>query len=483
MAVEINVVSASHKSSDAQKIIFIGKKAALKAETTLKNVPRDLKNQWATMVDSVAAGSKGGSTQTWLSGSSTQVFVGVLPEQCSRHNSPGRPDAVFSLVKKAGAPKGKARIWVIVQEKEQAGAAAVATGRAFPTFSWKTTGAKKKTKKSAALTVLSLCGGRISNKDLQRRVDASRWCAELVDMPTNRLHTKSFSKLAKELAEDLDVTCTIIRGKDLKKKGFGGLWNVGKTAINEPALVVLTHDPPKAKKTITWVGKGIVYDTGGLSIKGKNFMPGMKCDMGGAAAVIGAFKAAVEGGCKDRLHAILCLAENSVGPEATRPDDVITLYSGKTVEVNNTDAEGRLVLGDGVAYAVKHLDPDVIVDLATLTGAQLIATGRNFAGIVCNDDDLEARAIKAGRRSGDLVHPLPYAPEFFKSEFSSKVADMKNSVKDRSNAQSSCAGQFVANHLGKYDKLWLHVDLAGPSFRVERGTGFGVNLLLELFDL
>src|SRR5690606_33381744 len=212
-------------------------------------------------------------------------------------------------------------------------------------------------------------------------------------------------------------------------------------------------------------------------------MAGMKCDMGGAAAVMGAFVAAMEQKPNVAITALLCLAENAVGPSAYRPDDIITLYSGKTVEINNTDAEGRLVLGDGVAYASKHLSPDVIVDLATLTGAQLIATGKRHASIVCNDPELEAQAVAAGRVTGDLVHPLPWVPEFFRNEFKSKIADLKNSVKDRMNAQTSCAGQFVAEHLVDYDKKWLHIDLAGPAFIDERGTGYGVALLMELFGV
>ena len=122
----------------------------------------------------------------------------------------------------------------------------------------------------------------------------------------------------------------------------------------------------------------------------------------------------------------------------------------------------------------------MIIDLATLTGAQLVATGQRHAAIVCNDENLETQTVKAGRLTGDLVHPLPYCPEFFKKEFKSPVADMKNSVKDRANGQASCAAQFVANHLGDYVGSWLHIDLAGPAFTAERGTGFGINLLLEL---
>ena len=150
-------------------------------------------------------------------------------------------------------------------------------------------------------------------------------------------------------------------------------------------------------------------DTGGLSIKPRAGMVGMKMDMGGAAGVLGAFRVAVKRGSPHTLHAVLCLAENAVNHEATRPDDILEMYSGKTVEVNNTDAEGRLVLADGVAYAHKDLGVDIICDMATLTGAQSLATGKRHAAIVCNDEALEAKAVVVGRASGDLVHPLPYA--------------------------------------------------------------------------
>jgi len=251
--------------------------------------------------------------------------------------------------------------------------------------------------------------------------------------------------------------------------------------------VILEHKPEGATKKVAWVGKGIVYDTGGLSIKGKEHMPGMKGDMGGAGAVIGAFEAAARLNVNLHLFGVLCLAENSVGPKATRPDDVLKMHSGKTVEVNNTDAEGRLVLADGVSWIGQNEDPDVIIDLATLTGAALITTGKVHAGVYSNDEDLEDLAIAAGKKSGDVVFPFLYAPELMRKEFKSSVADMKNSVKDRMNAQAACAGLFVESHLRKRADdtwpRWLHVDLAGPAWDSQnRGTGFGVGLLLHLSE-
>ena len=282
---------------------------------------------------------------------------------------------------------------------------------------------------------------------------------------------------------------------------------------------VLSYVPAAAAKTVCLVGKGIVYDTGGLALKPKEGMCGMKADMGGAAALLCAFEAAVEpstafhvpptdlpwpsircafeaavaiGTGSTALHCVLCLAENAIGPTALRHDDVITFLSGKTCEVNNTDAEGRLVLADGVAHATAAPSrlpgstgmPDLVIDMATLTGAQKIATGTHIAALLANDEAIELAAVAAGRRTGDLVHPLPFAPEFHRAEFVSKVADMKNSVRHFNNANASCAGNFIGEHLHPdYRGAWLHVDIAGPAFVDDRATGFGVALVLGLLDV
>jgi probable aminopeptidase NPEPL1 len=279
-----------------------------------------------------------------------------------------------------------------------------------------------------------------------------------------------------------EVTFTEIVGNDLMEGGYGGLYGVGKAATHQPRLVILEYVPGSYDETIALVGKGIVYDTGGLSLKSKDGMPGMKVDMGGSAGVLGGFMAAVQMKLPKRITLVLCLAENAIGPTAVRNDDILTLYSGKTVEVNNTDAEGRLVLADGVAYATKNIENlDLVVDMATLTGAQLVAAGKTHAGIMANSMALEQRAIDAGLRSGDLVVPLLYAPDLLMKEFDSKIADMKNSVKDRSNAQASCAGHFIEAHLDEqYSGGWLHVDMAGPADKDGRGTGYGVGLVLSL---
>ena len=302
-----------------------------------------------------------------------------------------------------------------------------------------------------------------------------------MDTPPTEMNPEMLVKEARKLlAGATNVSTKVIIGEDLLKAKLGGIHAVGRCALKAPRVLIATYTPAGAKgKHIALVGKGITYDTGGLHIKARGSMETMKSDMGGSAAVLGAFKTLVSSGCKQKLSLVLCLAENAIGPSAYKPDDVLTMHSGKTVEINNTDAEGRLVLADGVSYAARVLKVDVILDAATLTGAQLIATGNNHAAIFSNSARLEETIIQAGRQSGDLVHPLPFAPEFYKREFKSPIADMRNSVKNRSNAQASCAAQFIYWHIEDTKVDWCHVDLAGPAFLSDRGTGFGTALLAE----
>jgi probable aminopeptidase NPEPL1 len=208
-------------------------------------------------------------------------------------------------------------------------------------------------------------------------------------------------------------------------------------------------------------------------------MEGMKADMGGAAAVLGAFLLLARHRAPCRISLLLCLAENAVAANAYKPDDILTLHSGKTVEINNTDAEGRLLLADGCSYAARVLGADIVLDAATLTGAQGVATGDVHAALVSNDVAVEQALIEAGRNTGDLCWPLPFAPELYRAEFRSPIADMRNSVKNRGNAQVSCAAEFIHWHLEGTQVRWGHLDLASPAFRNDRGTGFGVALLAD----
>lgn len=417
----------------------------------------------------------------WLN----NAAVAALPTKCSRHNTPSRAHSLSKVVK-GFLGNGANEYVVIVCEKIDVLASGCAVARVLPLFNGKS---NPSTENRTVMVEFLLVGEGSESpltdgdiKCLAAEAKGVRLAAKIVDSPCSEMHTDGFLNEIQTVADELGIKPVIIRGEELNRQGFGGLYTVGKAAANPPALAVLSHQPSGATKTIAWVGKGIVFDTGGLCIKTKTGMCGMKRDCGGAAGILGAFYAAVKMGFSENLHAVLCLAENSVSSVAARPDDIFTMYSGRTVEMNNTDAEGRLVLGDGVAYARKDLKADVVVDMATLTGAQGIATGKYHASVVTNNEDIELASVRAGRASGDLVHPMPYSPELHYSEFASAVADMKNSVADRTNAQVSCAGLFIASHLGfDYPGVWLHIDMAYPVFIGERATGYGVALLTTLF--
>eukprot|EP00043_Microstomoeca_roanoka_P009318 m.88753 g.88753 ORF g.88753 m.88753 type:complete len:538 (-) comp14549_c1_seq4:1134-2747(-) len=476
-------------------------------------------------VNANASPYSGASTSVTLpvvGASSAFPFVRICmlatPQASSRFNSVVRPDVIArsckSLIDVEGQSSKEAKgqgetdgddgsnvvqiVYVLPNEEHPSASHsamcltfASALARSLPIYSRKGNKQETSSKVTAHVAFCKPSGEVYGDAELYGRIahvcEGIRQCAVLVDAPCNEMHSTIFAKKALDLASSLPhVTAEEIVGEELAKRGLGGIYGVGKASVNPPRLVILKYTPEGATKTVAWCGKGIVYDTGGLSIKDKTGMPGMKRDMGGAAAVLHAFATAVKCGFKDNLYCLLAIAENSVGPEATRPDDIHVLYSGKTVEINNTDAEGRLVLGDAVAYAAKHFTPDVLVNMCTLTGAQGIATGQLHAGIVCSDEDLESKAVDAGRASGDLTHPLMWCPELFAHEFRSKVADMKNSVANRANAQVSCAAQFICNHLpeGFTDShAWLHIDMAAPAHTEERSTGYGVALLSQLFVL
>jgi probable aminopeptidase NPEPL1 len=418
-----------------------------------------------------------------------RVVVGVVPTgKVSRTNCPSRPDVITSLVAACSGSKGFASLNVVSclagAEHALAVTAAVAKGskRNFSAKGgkWDKSYYEEATpirlyieaKDHAALTVIATC---------------SQLCMRLTDAPTNLLDTTTFPEIAEAYAKKLGFQYNVIRGEDLREQGYGGVYGVGKAAEFPPALVTLSYAPQggmKPKDKIALVGKGIVYDTGGLGIKTpKDLMCGMKMDMGGAAAVFTGFLAFVQNKSAYAIDCVLCLADNAIGPRSQSNDDIAILRSGKSVEINNTDAEGRLVLSDGVWHAASAKDtPSVIVDMATLTGAQGIATGMYHAGIYCNTLPWEQITVSAGIASGELTFPLLYAPEFHMSEFSSKVADFKNSVRNRGNAQSSCAAAFIAANLPQaYKGGHVHIDMAAPAHAGDASTGYGVALLQSLF--
>jgi leucyl aminopeptidase len=281
------------------------------------------------------------------------------------------------------------------------------------------------------------------------------------------------------------VSVTVLDETELATGGFGGIISVGQGSAHPPRLVRLEYRPKKPTLHLALVGKGITYDSGGLSIKPAAAMKTMKSDMGGAAAVVAATFAIAELGLPIRVTTLAPMAENMPSGTATRPGDVVTMYGGRTVEVLNTDAEGRMVLGDALVLATEA-EPDVIVDVATLTGACVIALGDRVAGVLGNDDALVARAQAAGARVGEALWPLPIPEEMTeKVRTYSKVADLMQHNVDLYGG-TLYAAAFLAEFVG--DHRWAHLDIAGPAFNEKApyghipsgGTGVAVATLVEL---
>jgi probable aminopeptidase NPEPL1 len=413
----------------------------------------------------------GASTSRTATGK--RLTVGVLADERSRHASAAGAEGIRKLVAGAGLT-GKAAVLLVLDHADHVLAAINAVGRALPTFTRKSTA-----KAAGTLAIGCTLANGTTLAPTAAEIDIvarARFAATLVDTPPTELDPAAFATIAKKALRGVrGVRVREIAGDALLRSKLGGIHAVGRCARSAPRLLIAQAGPDRAHH-VALVGKGITYDTGGLHLKARGAMETMKSDMGGAAAMLGAFLVLAAQRPKHRLSLLLCMAENAIGPAAYKPDDVLTLHSGKTVEINNTDAEGRLLLADGCSYAARELGASIVLDAATLTGAQGVATGDLHAAVVSNDAVVERTLLDAGSTTGDLCWPLPFAPEFYRSEFASPIADMRNSVKNRSNAQSSCAAEFVHWHLDGTKVRWGHVDLAFPAFRGDRGTGYGVAL-------
>lgn len=422
----------------------------------------------------------------------TRILIGKIPDTASRHNCPIRPDVINKIIKSAmlQAPsEGGLDIYVVGGSPYELAIATAIARSCNRSFSAK--GGKAESGYLKQGSPVRVVLEKDTAAALSIGVTSVQLCQRLVDAPTNLLDTTTFTEIVVSIVEGLAakgicVSASIIKGEELREQGYGGLYGTGKAAEFPPHLVTLSYKPKESvdpTDRIAFVGKGIVYDTGGLAIKSREGMCSMKHDMGGAAAVFCGFVALAKLNVPLEISCVLCLADNAVGPRAQRNDDILRLKSGVTIEINNTDAEGRLVLSDGVYHASAELPykPSIIVDMATLTGAQGIATGTYHAAIYATTEESEQRFMKAGRRSGDLCFPVVYCPELHNEELTSVVADYRNSVANRSNAQVSCAAQFIMNNVAKgYEGHNVHVDLARPA-TYNQGTGFGVALLLEAF--
>ncbi|TVQ82269.1 MAG: leucyl aminopeptidase [Micavibrio sp.] len=304
---------------------------------------------------------------------------------------------------------------------------------------------------------------------------------DLSNEPPNVLYPESFADRVVEEFKDSNVTVRVLDEKEMEKLGMGALLGVGQGSARPPRLVVMEYNgaPDSAsdgdKRPVALVGKGITFDSGGISIK-----PGggrtMKYDMCGAAAVVGAMKTISERGAGANVVGVIALAENMPSSKAQRPDDVITSMAGKTVEIANTDAEGRMVLIDAMTYVQRNHDPKAVVDLATLTGAIISALGNEHAGLFSNSDDLSEKLISAGAETGEKLWRMPVGGAYADG-LKSNIADL---VHMGGRAGSSSAASFLEKFV-EDGRAWAHLDIAGTAF-ISDATGYGVRLLDRLVE-
>ena len=309
---------------------------------------------------------------------------------------------------------------------------------------------------------------------------------ELANRPSNEKDPAWLAGQARAIGKAAGLRVRVIDEAGLERGGFGGLLAVGRGSKNPPRLIILDHRGEAGGPNVVLVGKGVTFDSGGLSIKPADGMPLMKTDMSGAAAVLAVMSALPELGVTANVTGILACAENMPGGDAYRPGDIVRHFDGRTSEVFNTDAEGRMVLADAIAYAAGRLRPDVIVDIATLTGAATMGLSRHYGALYATDEGLAHALELAGSRSNDPLWRMPLVEEY-RSSLDSSIADISHVSRTKVNGGSITAALFLREFTG--GKRWAHLDIAGPgraeSARAEltRGaTGFGVRVLLRWLE-
>jgi leucyl aminopeptidase len=338
------------------------------------------------------------------------------------------------------------------------------------------------------LTILISKSEKISNA-IKNAVVVSEgviYTKSIANLPPNECTPTTLANFARIIAKKNNMKCNIISKTDLKKRGFGGITAVGQGSKNEPKLIILEHNRgSKNEKPIVLVGKAVTFDTGGISLKPGEKMDEMKFDKCGGCTVIGIMKAVSELKLPINVVGIIPSVENMPGGEAYRPGDIIKLYNGKTAEILNTDAEGRIILADALSYGEKQYSPKAIIDFATLTGACIIALGTNIAGIVSNNEKLTEKITESSKRTTEEIWNLPLNDDYM-DMIKSDVADMKNVGIGRA-AGTITAAAFLRNAIE--DTPWVHIDIAGVAwtqiatkekpYNPKGATGFGVRLILD----
>lgn len=316
------------------------------------------------------------------------------------------------------------------------------------------------------------------------RADAQMRTMHLVDLPAAEMTPEKLGQWAVDSANQFGFECTVWDAERTEHLGFHALNAVGRGSANPPVLIISTYRGRKGEETdVALVGKGVTFDTGGISIKGSNNLHYMKCDMAGGAAMLGTIELAARMGLELNITAVVPAAENAVDANSFLPGDVLRSYSGKTIEIINTDAEGRLLLADALAYTAKEIKPRYMIDMATLTGNSVMALGRDVASLYSTSDSLKDLILEAGHASGEKSWHMPLSEEY-DSLIHSDIADVSN-LPMAPLAGSIAAAKFLQVFTDGH-KHWAHLDMAGPSFvdspfaKMKSASGYGVQLLCEV---
>jgi leucyl aminopeptidase len=448
------------------------------------------------LVDALAAAGASGSTGESVSflGSAaglknTHVFAIGLGT--TESNTQERYDAIrdgVAVAIRSAAGNKKVVVGVPICSPDAVVAAGVgAKLGAYQFTNFKSVAPKKAAVRTVNIVVpdVKFAGAKDALAKANVVADAVSFARDLINTPPSHLHPADLAEAAVVRASELGIACEVLDEQQLSDGGYGGLMGVGQGAADGPRLARLAYRPKGAKTHVVLVGKGITFDTGGYSMKPPTSMLGMQADMSGAAAVAATICAIAQLGAKVNVTAYMTIAENMVSSTATRPTDVITMYGGKTVEVNNTDAEGRLVMADGLARSAED-KPDIVIDVATLTGAMVLSLGSRTAGFFATHDDLADSLMAASKTVGEPFWRMPIL-EHLRPSLDSTIADLSN-VGERMGGAIT-ATLFLREFVPAGVK-WAHLDIAGPAFNEgapyginsKGGAGFAVSTLIQFLE-
>jgi len=318
--------------------------------------------------------------------------------------------------------------------------------------------------------------------------DATNFTRDIINTTPDDCYPDVMADIAESMANETGLKCIVLKPKALRKEKMETLLAVARASRHKPRVIHLAHKPKNAKCVVTLVGKGLTYDSGGLSLKPADYMVTMKSDKSGGSAVFGIMKAVAEMNLPIEVHGFVGAVENMIGGDAYKPDDVLVAKNGKTIEIRNTDAEGRLVLADTLCYAQQEVKSDYLFDLATLTGACVVGVGSYTSGVMANSEEMKSLVVDAAKHSGELATALDFNP-YLKKTIKSEIADICN-ISNVRYGGAITAGQFLSEFIDKkHTDKWAHIDIAGPAF-VEHAwgenphgaSGAGVRMMVKLIE-